>query len=893
MAIAGDVLVGAVVWFLAAGMLLPTNPQNGAAQPVPPPCAPLRAVERPDHDGAYNCSFMIEPFKGSTKTYYINLKIFYPALAAGENGSANASGAPYPTILQMPYAGSDEGAYDFISPRIVSWGFVCVVVGTNQSDGALQSGNIQDINDILDQLERDNVTPGHNLLGMVDRGAFGIAGHSYGGRQSLIDGCYVPRLKAVQAMAPAIYQGEVNAIAPVFRKPVQIQVGRLDTGIFEISQGAYDAFLAPKALVDLPAGHGGPFLWDLAIAFFFHHLRGLAAYETFLYGSAALDDASNLTYFLNFTLTSGSFFPPRIDIGASAFSPAEDSTVDFNSSIAGYLPLGRPNCTFDWDLDGDGAPDAGGPYEMTANRSYPQARQVRVTLWYMMGKLRLDANNTLVLEVTNIPPVVERGGDRMAAEDEEIILNGSGSDTTSDLAFLNYSWDFGDGASTPFCPSPETLHAFRKSGNFTVRLTVRDDDGAEGNDSICLTVRNLAPAASAAGDMTVWKDSEAIFTGSGNDTPSDIPLLEYRWDFGDGAFSDWSSASKTTHSYTRSGVFKAIFFVRDDDGASASSLFNVTVNDAPPSAWVLLPPDSTGFLKDEEVEFGGGATDTASDARSLSFCWDFGDGNRTPWGADSSSVHKFTRGGRYTAVLRARDPEGAVGNATVNITVRNEPPTARLLSPLASSFTEDEEVRFAAEADDTESDRPFLIYTWEVDGVNHSGRDIRLSFFEEGAHKFTLTVRDTEGAAATIRGSFSISNPAPRLSASVEPLRMTAGGMVNFSACATDTASDVDNLTFLWTFGDGTRSTGPRGGHEYDWPGDYTVKLTVEDDEGATVSQSFTVSVDARPPTPPPATAQPSASNLSPYIIIGAACAAAAALTAFALLRRRTGKGAP
>jgi PKD repeat protein len=875
-----------------AGLLFPAVASDCSEQYVPTPGAPQRAL-RPDHDGPYNCSFMIEPFKGSTKTYYIKLKIFYPALASGENASANATGAPYPTILQMPYAGSDEGAYDFISPRLVSWGFVCVVVGTNQSDGALQSGNVQDINDILDQLERDNSTPGHNLLGMVDRAAFGIAGHSYGGRQSLIDGCYVPRLKAVQAMAPAIYQSEVTAIAPVFRKPVQIQVGRLDTGIYETSLVAYASFTPPKAILDLPVGHGGPFLWDMAIAFFFFHLRALDAYGTFLYSDGALDDASNLTYFLNFSLPNGSFFPPRMDIRASTLSPAEDQQVDFNASVAGFLPQGRPNCTFNWDLDGDGSADAGGPYGTAVNRSYQQARQVKVSLWYMMGKLRLDANNTLALAVTNLPPVAECGGDRWAAEDENIQFNGSGSDTPSDVAFLNYSWDFGDGAKTGPGPSPDATHYFKNAGNYTVRLSAIDDDGATGNASLRVTVRNMAPTASAAGEMTVWKDSEAVLAGAGNDTPSDTASLKYRWDFGDGSTSEWSWVPGTTHIYRASGVFWGRFMVADDDGAEASCQVNVTVRNAPPSAWVRIPADSLGFLKDEEVEFDGGAADTASDWGSLSFRWDFGDGNRTEWGQGSAAMHTFTRSGRYMAVLMARDREGAVGCATVNLSVRNEPPVARLISPAAPSFAEDEQVRFLAEAQDCPSDEPQLAFSWDIDGVNRSGRDIRMAFSEEGTHRFILTVTDPEGAAAVIRGTFSVSNPAPGLTASVEPKRPLAGGSINFSACATDTASDADNLTFKWTFGDGSGSAARSGAHAFDWPGEYTVKVTVEDDEGASTSQSFTVTVDAVPQEPRPRGGPGPSPVFSPAALIGAAFAAAAGIALAVILLRRNRKKAP
>ena len=889
-----DAAVVAAVSVLFMTVLFPgAIPQCGSERPVQPDGAPQRAAERPDHDGPCNSSFMIEQFKGSTKSYSINLKIFYPALAAGENASANLSGAPYPTIIQMPYAGSDEGAYDFISPRMVSWGLICCVVGVNQSDGALSSGNVQDMTEILDQLERDNSTPGHNLNGMVDAGAFGIGGHSYGGRQSLIDGCYVPRIRAVQAMAPAIYQSEVNAIAPVFRKPVQIQVGRLDTGIFSTSQNAYGAFPPPKAIIDLPVGHGGPFLWDLAIAFFFYHLRALDAYGTFLYGDSALKDASNLTYYLNFSLPNGSFFPPGIMLHAGTTAPHEDELVNFTASHDGLLPLGRPNCTFRWDLDGDAIADEGGPSMLSANRSYPQARQVRVGAWYEMGKLRLDANNTLVLLVTNLPPTAQCGPGRIAAEDESVAFSGVGTDTPSDIGSLNFSWDFGDGSSSPFSPEVNASHSYGKVGNHSVRLTVRDGDGAMGTDGLQIAVSNLPPAASAVGNMTVWKDAELQFTGKGTDTPSDLSMLQYRWDFGDGAISDWSVSPGAVHTYTRSGNLSAAFMVRDGDGAEASSRFRVWVKNAAPSAYVRLPPESQSFLKDDDVEFDGGGTDTASDVSYMTFSWDFGDGNKTGWATSAGAVHSYTRGGRYNAVLRAQDPEGAVSSAAVNLTIRNEPPSVRLLSPGGSAFNEDEDVRFLAEADDSESDRQHLSFIWEIDGVIHSGRDIHRSFSTEGTHKYALKVLDHEGASTIARGSVTIINPAPNLRASLSPVKIQAGGSVNFSAGSSDTASDLENLSFSWKFGDGTGSTQDTGSHVYASPGTYMVKVTVEDDEDASAEESFTVTVDARPATPPPAGGQPASTNLSPTVIVGAVCAVAAAGLAMVFILRPRTKKAP
>ncbi|MBM4249235.1 MAG: hypothetical protein FJ149_07340 [Euryarchaeota archaeon] len=148
----------------------------------------------------------------------------------------DASGAPYPVILMMPYAGGDATAYDFVAPRLVSWGLVVVCVGQNQADPS--SGNANDLNDLLDQLERGNATSGHALFGMIDRGAYGISGHSRGGAYSIYHGWPVSRIRAVQAMAPALSQGDVDTVARLPAKPFEVQVGRLDGSFWAVSMYA-------------------------------------------------------------------------------------------------------------------------------------------------------------------------------------------------------------------------------------------------------------------------------------------------------------------------------------------------------------------------------------------------------------------------------------------------------------------------------------------------------------------------------------------------------------------------------------------------------------------------------------------------------------------------------
>jgi hypothetical protein len=64
----------------------------------------------------------------------------------------------------------------------------------------------------------------------------------------------------------------------------------------------------------------------------------------------------------------------------------------------------------------------------------------------------------------------------------DVAFTGTGSD--SDGTVVSYEWTFGDGASST---SQNPTHIYT-SGTYTAILTVTDDDGATGSDSVAITV---------------------------------------------------------------------------------------------------------------------------------------------------------------------------------------------------------------------------------------------------------------------------------------------------------------------------------------------------------------------------------------------------------------------
>jgi PKD repeat protein len=202
----------------------------------------------------------------------------------------------------------------------------------------------------------------------------------------------------------------------------------------------------------------------------------------------------------------------------------------------------------------------------------------------------------IVHDGANQPPVVGASAcPESGTAPLTVAFTGTGSD--SDGTIISYEWTFGDEVSSPFVlyertfgdgvssTSQNPIHIYNSPGTYTATLTVTDDDGATGSDSVVITVTESANQPPVAGAFASPESGTApldvAFTGTGSD--SDGTVVSYEWTFGDGTSS---TSQNPAHIYNNPGTYTATLTVTDDDGATGSDSVVITVTESTVGDWV-------------------------------------------------------------------------------------------------------------------------------------------------------------------------------------------------------------------------------------------------------------------------------------------------------------------
>jgi PKD repeat protein len=245
--------------------------------------------------------------------------------------------------------------------------------------------------------------------------------------------------------------------------------------------------------------------------------------------------------------------------------------------------------------------------------------------------------------------------------------------------------------------------------------------------------------------------------------------------------------------------------------------------------------------------FTDASTDPDGNTTITTRNWSFGDGTST---GERNPTYAYTTAGTKTVALTVTDNAGATNTFSKNITV-----SAANQAPIAGFTVEatNNSVAFTNTSIDPDGT---ITYLWNfgepISGANNE------TTVEAPTHAYTvtaaatftvtLTVTDNVGATDVETQTVTVS-PAPNTPPTAGFTHICNAANCTFTSSSTDVAPGAIT-SYAWTFGDfGTANVmSPLHTYAITAPTDFTVTLTVTDNQGAKDVETQTVTVIPPPP---------------------------------------------
>ncbi|MCU7918813.1 MAG: tandem-95 repeat protein [Candidatus Thiodiazotropha sp. (ex Epidulcina cf. delphinae)] len=401
---------------------------------------------------------------------------------------------------------------------------------------------------------------------------------------------------------------------------------------------------------------------------------------------------------------------PQPDIQVTNSAGDIPFTVSFDASASS--DLGGVITDFNWDF-GDGETASGELFDHT----FVAPGMYTVTL-SVIDDGGASADTTITITATdptaggggdpalaNDPPVASLTATPLVSGTSRIAFDAYGS-TDSDGSIVSYSWDFGDGDTG----SGEYVeHEFIAAGDYTVVLTVVDDEGAAGQDQMTITmVDQAAPNVKPVAEVSVSIEERLIQLDW--DYPAgDADLAGFRLYQNDRMvceIADPGARQSDCYTHIDNGTVQLWMTAYDQFGVEttisevftfdSTGIYSSAAEDDAP----LLVYMSAGSSYDE-------------DGKIASYSWDFGDGSI---GEGPAVYHIYDFPGTYTATLTITDDAGETAQASTSISVTG---TVNL-APIASgdAFSTDQNKSHTRTLSAVDPEGQSLTYSLESSGTS-------------------------------------------------------------------------------------------------------------------------------------------------------------------------------
>ena len=464
----------------------------------------------------------------------------------------------------------------------------------------------------------------------------------------------------------------------------------------------------------------------------------------------------------------------------------------------------------------------------------------------------------------NIPPVVHAGGPYEAREGDLFQLNGTVTTGTSEIPFMNYTWDFGDGSSLLVGRYPRPVHTYTSIGtdtmrNYTINVTVRDPANLTSTDQTWVNVYDAYPRVDfrwtplnpREGQKVNFTDNTYSFDGFANIT----------WKI-DGVIS---GEDHNLSAEMQNGNHTVTLEIKDMDGTVRNKSSIVEVRSSPPELRIVAPVSADeGQVVTFTVmvdEWHGGPVDPI-----VSYEWDFSYVpdyfTPDPFAPNSSAAtHVFSSESfpkTYRIAVRVTDADTESNISTCYIGIFDAGPSANFT---LSTQDPQEGVEFEF-ISHTSSFDGVTVWNWTLKYPDNSNRYFDLndtqmaaypfSDLDDGDYAMTLRVMEEDGNISTFSTSFHVREIPPFVELTTLPIARWVNYYEEFFGVTFGVVvKSLDPVSsYEWDFdapgGEfvaDVSTTTNTSIHAYTDVGNYTAKVRVTDSDGSSRIQSIFVEV--------------------------------------------------
>ncbi len=303
----------------------------------------------------------------------------------------------------------------------------------------------------------------------------------------------------------------------------------------------------------------------------------------------------------------------------------------------------------------------------------------------------------------------------------------------------------------------------------------------------------------------------ALISFDANTSSGPATITTYEWDFDfDGTFAADQTGITTTNTYNSFGTKTVALRVTDSDMDTDIQTMDIDLTSTAPAADPGGPYTIT--IGDDLVLDGSASSDPDINPcadQLVSYTWDLDDDDSFDDAAVAeptilaSTLTSLGLGvGSHTISLLVEDSQGETNEASIGLTINSIPNTAPVIAVIADQTVDEESTL----------DLTNIVSITDADGDN-----------------LTVTISSVSDEPQMLQSNNNDKQ--------TDPFPFDASGFLVESAVMNVPGSYTSTLTFDPTFGDG-------GGANGDGNGIYTITISVDDEDGNTITEDFVLTVN-------------------------------------------------